>query len=235
MICTTCQSTTCIRQVPLFTGLAEPEVEMLDSITESRSYEKGSYIFREGEPSDSLFVVNTGLIKLTQGSGEGKQHIIRFLFPGDYFGQFALLQNKHNYLNAEVVENALVCRMHRDDFLPLLARNAKLAYSFLLSMSEQLQEAEEWAGAMHMLEADKRLAKMLLYLYTKLSAPLKDKSKEQKITLPAAKKEMASMIGTTAETLSRKLGNFEALNMIRVHKRVIEITNLQALQRMAEA
>lgn len=138
-----------------------------ESILESNYYAKGSLVFREGEQSESLFVVNNGLIKLTQNNKEGKQHILRFLFPGDYFGQFALLHNKRHYATAEVVESGLVCRMHRKDFLPLLEKNSALAFSFLMSISEQLQQADELAGALHIFEAEKRLARLLLHLSSK--------------------------------------------------------------------
>lgn len=225
MQCSSCQSHACVRSVPVFNGLSDMEINQIETIVESSPYHKGSFVFREGEDSDSLYVLNNGLIKLTQISQDGKEHILRFLFAGEYFGQFALFQNKKNYVNAEIVESSTVCRLHRKDFIPLLAKNAALAYNFLISMSEQLQHAEDWAAALHMLEVDKRLAKVLLYFYFK-------ESSDRKLILPASKKEIAAMIGTTAETLSRKLNQFEELQLITVKQRTIFIRDLEALQQM---
>ena len=226
MTCTSCASSSCVGRVPVFKGLSHSEIHQIESIVESNVYDKGTFVFREGEKSDSLFVLNEGLVKLTQSSSDGKEHIIRFLFPGDYFGQFALLQNKQNYVSAEMIESGTVCLLHRKNFIPLLEKNTTLAYNFLLSMSEQLHHAEDWAAALHMLEVDKRLAKILLYFRSK------DDSKN-KIHLPASKKEIAAMIGTTAETLSRKLNYFEELNLIIVDKRVIHILDPESLQNMS--
>lgn len=227
MICSSCASGSCVRRVPVFKGLSDIEINQIENLVESMPYNKGQFVFREGEKSDALFVLNDGLIKLTQSSNVGKEHILRFLFPGDYFGQFALLQNKNNYVNAEVIEPSTVCLLHRKDFIPLLEKNTTLAYNFLLSMSEQLHHAEDWAAALHMLEVDKRLAKILLYFYSK------DKGLNSNVHFPASKKEIAAMIGTTAETLSRKFNQFEELKLISVNKRVIHILELKSLQVLA--
>jgi len=226
MSCSSCTSSSCVRRVPVFKGLSDSEIHQIESIVESNVYDKGTFVFREGEKSDSLFVLNEGLIKLTQNSSDGKEHIIRFLFPGDYFGQFALLQNKQNYVNAEMIETGTVCHLHRQHFIPLLERNTTMAYNFILSMSEQLHHAEDWAAALHMLEVDKRLAKILLYFRSKDSS-------NNKVKLPASKKEIAAMMGTTAETLSRKLKQFEELNLILVNRRVIHILDLEVLVNMS--
>lgn len=234
MKCSACGANSCIREVPVFRGLPEVERKAVEAIVDTRHYMRGSVIFREGEPSDSLYIVRSGLIKLTQGSKEGKQHVLRFLFPGDYFGQFALLHQKKNYVNAEVVEGGGICRIHRDDFLPLLEQSAALSYRFLMSLSEQLHQADEQAGAMHILEVEKRLARLILYLYSRDDAESHVPEGNPVIQLPAAKKEVAAMIGTSAETLSRKLGKFEAGRMIAMRRRTVEILDMGALRELAE-
>ncbi|AIQ49572.1 hypothetical protein R70723_29630 [Paenibacillus sp. FSL R7-0273] len=234
MKCNTCHKDSCVRQVPVFVALPDQELHKVESIIESEFYGKGNVVFREGEQSDSLFVVNNGLIKLTQTSIEGKQHILRFLFPGDYFGQFALLHNKQHYATAEVVESGYICRMRREDFMPLIASNAGLAFSFLKSVSEQLQQADELAGALHIFEAEKRLARLLLHLYAKQSLSTGGGEGQPMLHLPAAKKEFAAMIGTTPETLSRKLNQLERMKLIQVNNRSVTILDLLALSQIAE-
>ena len=236
MNCTACSSPSCVSRVPVFQSLSDKELAIIESIIESHHYKRGSLVFREGEASESLFVVKSGLIKLTQTSNEGKQHIVRFLFPGDYFGQFALLHNKNNDVTAEVIESGDVCRMHRKDFIPLLEQNAALAFSFLMSVSEQLHQAEASAGAMHMFEVEKRLARLLVYLHTRshTESEAAAHALRHSVDLPSAKKEVAAMIGTTAETLSRKLNKLEALKIIAMHKRTVNILEMEALYQIAE-
>ena len=85
--------------------MKEADSQQLRKVTRSRSFVKGEFIFREGEHSETLFVVNEGLIKLTKMSPEGKEQIVRLLFPGDFFGLFSLLKNEKHYMNAEAVGN----------------------------------------------------------------------------------------------------------------------------------
>lgn len=217
----------CLSRVPVFGQLTEQEFRQVESITESKPYPKGSFVFREGELSDSLFVLSQGLIKLSKTSEKGREHVLRFLFPGDFFGHFSLLTNKQHYANAELVEDGIICRIPNAAFRPILLQSASMSFRFLQAMSEQLHYAEEWAGALHMLEVEQRLAKLLIYLYRKDASPSGD------VLLPAAKKEMASMIGTTAETLSRKLSLMENQQFIAVNKRVVRILNVNALIQMA--
>lgn len=234
MKCPTCHAHTCVQKVPVFDCLSEQELQVLGSIIESSDYSKGSLVFHEGEQAEALYIVKNGLIKLTHNNNEGKQHNLRFLFPGDYFGQFALLHNTVNDVTAEVIENSTVCRILRKDFIPLLKHNAELTFSFLMSVSEQLHQAEEQAGALHMFEVEKRLSRMLLYFHTRNQSAKTSVSTIHEIKLPAAKKELASMIGITAETLSRKLTKLEASCVIKVSKRTINILDLPALYQLAE-
>ncbi|MNE51761.1 transcriptional activator FtrB [compost metagenome] len=117
--------------------------------------------------------------------------------------------------------------------MPLLASNAGLAFSFLMSVSEQLQQADELAGALHIFEAEKRLARLLLHLYSRQSL-LSGGEKEYSLHLPAAKKEFAAMIGTTPETLSRKLNKLEHMKIIRMNNRTVTILDMLSLSQIAE-
>src|SRR5690242_16639317 len=139
---------TCISRVPIFEHLTPEERCELHAVVQSRPYKKGDFIFREGERSDTLFVLSEGTVKISKVSGEGKEQIIRFLFPGDFFGQFALLQEKTHHANAEVLDSAVICSIHKPDFHRLMELNSKMAYRFLLAMSERLQQADDWMGTL---------------------------------------------------------------------------------------
>jgi CRP-like cAMP-binding protein len=210
-------STSCLPRVPVFRTLSNEEKLLLHTVIRSSRFAKGQLVFREGESSHSLFVLNQGLIKISKVSEQGKEHILRFLFPGDFFGQAALFQEKSHYANAEVIEAAEVCQIDRDDFHALLERNPAMTYRFLVALSEQLEQADDWAGAVSLLEVEQRLAKLLLQLELMGYADMEG------IKLPAAKKEIAAMIGATPETLSRKLTYLESLGIIAVNNRTVRI------------
>ncbi|MGG6314032.1 Crp/Fnr family transcriptional regulator [Paenibacillus macerans] len=221
------QALSCLAHVPVFAQLREAEVELLHSVMRTAQFRKGELIFREGDRSDSLFVVNRGIIKLTKLEDNGKEHIIRLLFPGDFFGQFALLQEKPHYASALAADATGVCRIHRSDFLDILRRDPDTAARFMTALSSQLEEADGWAAMLTLLEADRRLAKMLLYFRRKAAPASSD------FTLPVSKKELAGLIGATPETLSRKLRQLTDDGVLAVSQRKLRIRDEAALRRLA--
>ena len=226
MNCVHHEEQSCIHRVPIFEQLTEEDAASLAAAVQSRPYRKGEVIFREGERSDQLFIVNEGIIKLSKLSEEGKEQIIRFLFPGDFFGQFALLQEKTHYANAEVLSPAIVCSIRKQEFLAIMAQNAKMAYRFLLAVSERLAQADDWMGTISLMETDRRLAKLLMVFYERNNG-------QAEIRLPVQKKELAALIGTTPETLSRKLADLEQQGLLNVARNSIVILQPQLLSELA--
>lgn len=220
-------STSCVRSVPVFKGLNNDDIKDLNQVIQSRTYSKGDIIFREGDVSEALVVVHKGAIKVSKVSEEGKEQIIRILFPGDFFGQYALLDNKKHYADAEVLEETTVCLLYKKDFKDILERNPAMAMNFMIALSDLLQMADEWIGTISLLEVERRLAKALLLFYNK-------EHKSDFFQLPVPKKDFASLIGASPETLSRKLVSLESNLIIEQDgRRGIRIVDLEKLTELA--
>jgi len=219
----------CVCHVPIFRDLKQSEVLLLDTAVQSRHYRKGELIFQEGEESDSLYIIHQGVVKIYNLSDEGKEHILRFLFAGDFGGQLALFKEDIQYTNAEAVEDAVVCRIYRKDLKTILGHNPEMAYRFLQAMSDRLRDADEWTGSLNLLDADRRIAKVLLNFGTRGGQnPGFHK-------LPVAKKDLAALLGIAPETLSRKLAYFDEQGWISLSgKKGVEIKNVNALQKIAK-
>lgn len=216
----------CVRNVPIFKGLNDDEICLIQQAVVSQIFRKGAFIFQEGEPSESLYIVHKGLVKVSKFSDDGKEQIIRLLFPGDFFGQYALLEKKQHYAHAEVLEESAVCLIHKEDFRAILERNPNIAMKYMMVLSERLQAADEWIGAISLMEVERRLAKALLSFY--------EKEQRQQFDLPVSKKDFASLIGTTPETLSRKLVSLQSLNVLTLKGRKgIELLAVDKLQEIA--
>lgn len=219
----------CITSVPVFKGLNEEDRQALQKVTRSRTYRKGEFIFHVGEYSETLFVVNKGLIKLTKMSSEGKEQIVRLLFPGDFFGLFSLIKNEKHYVNAEAVGSTGICYIEKKDFLKTMESNADLSYRFVLALSDRLYEADESVGLLSLMEVEQRLAKVLVLFHDKMRA------RNGIFELPITKKDLASYIGTTPESVSRKLLSFMSQKLIEMDgRRQIQILELEKLKEIAE-
>ncbi len=219
----------CVWQVPLFKSLKGTEFTLIQDVVKSRKYERGDYVFHEGDPADGLYVINEGTVKISKLANTGKEHVIRFLFPGDFSGQFALFHESHHYANAEVLQNATICHIHRADLHTILQRNPHITYQFIVALSNQLRDADEWVSTISLLDVEKRLAKTLLLFSVNYAF-------QGILELPVAKKEFASLLGITPETLSRKLAQFESKQIISLlGKRRILIHDKSALETLSGA
>ena len=231
MQCENCcaHESACITSVPVFQGMNETDLLLLQKVTRSKDFQKGEFIFREGEGSETLFIVKEGLIKLTKTSAEGKEQIVRLLFPGDFFGLFALLRNEKHYTNAEALGKTVICSVDKKDFLKMMESHSEMSFRFLLALNDRLYEADESVGFLGLMEVEQRLARALLLFHDKM------KAKNGTFTLPISKKDLASFIGTTPETISRKLLSFMSQNLINTDgRRNIKILELEQLKLLAD-
>jgi len=218
----------CINRVPIFHGMTAEQICMLQQVTNNRSFLKGEYIFREGDPSETLYIVNKGLIKIHKSSESGKEQIFRLLFPGDFFGQSALLKTEYHYANAEAIDKTDICTINKQDFINTMEQNSGMAFRFMLALNERLYQADEWMSLLSLMEVEKRLASALL-LFSKTG-----EIKNGKFTLPISKKILASLLGTTPETISRKLVFLVKENIIQMDgRREITILDYESLNQLA--
>ena len=230
MCCELCShESSCLMTVPVFKGMKDQDIQALRKVTKSRKFKKGEYIFGEGDRSETLFVVKEGLIKLTKTSLEGKEQIVRLLFPGDFFGLYSLLRDEKHYMNAEPVQETVICLIEKRDFLNTMEKNSDLSFRFLLAMNDRLYEADESVGNMSLLEVEQRLARALVLFHDKMN------TKTGAFTLPITKKDLASLIGTTPESVSRKLLAFMSQKLIHMEgQRQIQILELDQLKEISE-
>jgi CRP-like cAMP-binding protein len=162
-------------------------------------------------------------------SAEGKEQIVRLLFPGDFFGLFSLLRNEKHYANAEAVGQTVICSKDKKDFLKMMEANADLSYRFLLAVNDRLYGADESVGFLGLMEVEQRLARALILFHVK--APQKNGT----FTLTIFKKDLASFIGTTPESVSRKLLTLISQKIIQMDgRRQIQILELDKLKQIAE-
>lgn len=225
MICDHMKNDTCFSKVSFFQHLDPADAALLTSLLHTRKYHKGDYVVQEGERSDTLFVIHQGSVKLSKYNENGKEHIIRFLFSGDFFGQSSLLHQTPHQSNAEVLETSAICSIRKQDFDRLLEHDPKLAYHFLLAITSLLSETDEWNSSLSAMTTEQKIAKLLLDFHTRNHA-------KHEIRLPVFKKDMALLLGITPETLSRKLNILQHQQLLQVNGNEIRILQLQELKDM---
>ncbi len=212
----------CISIVPIFNHLDAAEMREIVKETHAISHERGHTIYRAGENSDGLYIVHKGRIKIYRLSDNGKEQLVRILEPGDFTGELSLFSESVHNAYAEALEPVELCVMGRDDFQQFLLKYPAIALKVLTEFSTRLAKTEKQAASIAMESTETRVA---IYL-----ADLVEEQKRSDITLPMSRKDLASHLGTTPETVSRKLTDFEQAGWIRQSgQRDIVILDLDAL------
>ncbi|WP_243291486.1 Crp/Fnr family transcriptional regulator [Bacillus sp. FJAT-47783] len=212
----------CVSLVPIFNHLENEHMEEIMKVVESVSYKKGEILYRAGDPSDSLYIVYKGEIKIYRLSESGKEKLVRLLVPGNFTGELALFNETLHEAYAEATKETQVCIIKRAKLQELLMKYPSISLKILNEFSVRLELSEKQAARFATEKVETRLALFL--------AECLNNHQSNEIVLPMSKKDLASYLGTTPETISRKLTHLENQGYIKqkAHKR-IEIVDLDGL------
>lgn len=224
MQCLHCNRKFCLSYVPIFKVLKQEEMMELSKIITHRTYKKGEYIFLAGDLSNHLFVVRKGTVKLTHVLEDGREQVVRIVLPGDFFGELAMFQNSPLTSNAVVIEEAELCILQGNFFKELLLKIPSLQLNMMHILSERLEKAESKLSRIHGQDVGQRLAAFLLQC--------SKNSNNDTFKLPVNKTDVASILGTSRETLSRKLSLLQKKGIISLSGREIKICNYEALRQL---
>lgn len=197
-------------------------------IVTDQTFGKGEAIFSEGEDADGFYVVITGRVKIFKLSPDGKEQILHFFGPGEPFGEVPVFTGQHFPASAEVMEESRAFFFPRKSFVDLIKRNPSLALNMLAILSKRLRRFAALIDDLSLKEVPGRLAAYLLYL--------SDQNRGAKVLeLAVTKAQLASLLGTIPETLSRILGKLSSQGLIESDGRRIRIMDREGLRDLAES
>jgi CRP-like cAMP-binding protein len=213
--------------IPLFEGLPDDQVSDLASIAVEKPYARSATIFSEGEPGAGFYVVLTGRVKIFKLSPDGKEQILHIFGPGEPFGEVPVFEGRAFPAHAEALENSTALYFPRNAFVSLIKGNPSLALNMLAVLSRRLRTFTVLVDNLALKEVPGRLAAHLLYL-----SQLKHGTDD--LELDISKGQLASMLGTIPETLSRILARLTKHGYIESGSRHIRILDRPALEELAE-
>lgn len=215
-----------IREIPLFAGLVDEQIHWLAAIMEKRKYSKGKVIFTEGEAATGLYVLHAGRVKIYKLSSEGKEQILHIFGPGEPFGEVAVFVGGQFPAYAEAVKDSEALFFPRKKIVELITKDPSLAMNMLAMLSKRLKYFTQLVENLSLKEVPQRLAAYLLVL-----ANMKDKY--DTVELDIAKGQLASLLGTIPETLSRILNKMSSQGYIKVEGRQIKLLDRQSLENIS--
>lgn len=204
-----------------FCNLNDKLLSSLNTQKKHVTFKKNELIFRESEDPQGLFCIMTGLVKLQHLDLDGNEVVLRVHKPGDILGYRALLSQEKYHATAIAHENVESCFIPAETFKSLIVNEPGFAMSLLAQLSRELHSVEDRMSRVINTSATERIAEALLYF---------------KQELPLSKwtrKDIASWVGTTPETVMRTLGQFEDQGFIQQDGRMVNILNPSELAKIA--
>ena len=212
--------TSFLRKVPLFEGLSDEDLEAIAKVTISRTYDKDQTIILAEEEGDALVIIESGQVKVSIVSEDGREAILSLLGNGAVFGELSLLDGKPRSANGGATENTGLYMVRRADFLQLIYKVPKIAIALLAELAARLRKTDRKIEGLALLDVTSRISETLLQLATD-----QGEQGEEGIYLASrpTHQQLANMSGTTRETVSRVLQRLESQGYIVTKGRTITI------------
>ena len=212
-----------IRNAFIFSTLDDSEIEELSAISVSRHLAAGEFVFFEGDPPDSFFIVAEGQIKVVKQAASGKDFILAFFEAGEIFGEVAVFEDKPYPASAQAAVDTRVVAVPRDEFVDFLSHRPRVAMRIIDVLGGRLREAQARLKDLAVEKVEQRLAAILLMLAERLGP-----------TLPFTRQDIAEMTGTTTETAIRVMSRFKESRIIRTSRGKTIIIDAEKLRLLAE-
>jgi len=212
--------------IPLFQGLTAENHQQLASIVVQKLYKKNQTIFAEGDDGNGLYVVLSGRVKVFKLSHEGKEQILHIIGPGKPFGEVAVFAGEHFPAHAQAMEETKSFFIPRNAFIDVIKKNPSLAMNMLAMLSRRLRKFTALVEDLSLKEVPGRLSAYLLYLS-------ETKQHARDLTLDISRGQLASLLGTIPETLSRILARMNSEDLIASDGRTIRILDREGLEELA--
>jgi CRP/FNR family transcriptional regulator, cyclic AMP receptor protein len=208
--CSTCK----VKKAGWFCDTSSATVGDIDTMKFTAVYPKGSVLFVEGESARGVFMLCSGRVKLTTSSSEGRTLIVGILEPGEVLGVSASVLNTPYEVSAETLEPAQVNFINREDFMRLLSSHSDASMRAAQLLSTTVQNAQREIRSLGLSQTtSEKLARLILNW-------CEDRGEETpngtRVQVLLTHEEIAQMIGTTRETVTRILSEFKRNNLLEV-------------------
>jgi len=207
----------------LFSGLPAEQLREIAAIGVEKKYGKGVAIFFEGDPGIGFYMVATGKVKIFKMSFDGKEQILHIFGTGEPFGEVPVFHGSPFPANAETLTDTEVLFFPRAEFVRLVTANPSLALNMLAVLSHRLRRFAAQIENLSLKEVPGRLAAHLFYL-------MEEQQRRDLVVLDIPKGQLASLLGTSSETLSRIFAKMTEEGLIRVEGKTIHLLDTKRLK-----
>ncbi len=219
-----------VRKIPFFASLSGSDARKIAGLLVEKKIGRGEYLFWEGDPSEWLYVIIEGKIKLVKSSSGGKETAIELVAPGQVCGTSVIYSPTH--LASAVAETATIALgLRRVELEKLVYATPEVARAVIEYLGNRLKSAHDTITSLVTSKVEARIASVLLKLAEHHGSP---NPKGVRINIPLTRKDIADAVGATVETTIRTLSRFQKEKILSTESKHIFISDLPRLKKLAE-
>ncbi len=219
-------------RVPVFSTLEEADLQRIAQLAVPRSFETGQVVFREGDRSDTCYVVHFGRARAVHDHGDGRTITLATFGPGDIFGELALFEDERRSATVEALEPTSVLAVLGPDMRRLMAEHTQIAMRLLIALARRLRESNERLARRSFQTVQSRVASALSELVAQARLPSSAAPDEPGEGIPvfATQADLAKLAGSSRESASRFLAVLERAGVISQGRGRLVVHDPEALR-----
>ena len=212
-----------LAEVELFRSLPDEAVERVAKAAQTRTVRRGDVLFREGDPGDELFVVESGRIAIANKSFDGRESVVALMEAGDVLGEMSLFDGQGRSADARALEPSKVHAIPFEPLRQLFREQPDLLWSVVELLAQRIRNVDVALADSVFLDVTGRTAKRLLELA----------GDSDEFQLPITQEELAGLVGASRERVNKAISSFVRLGWLEQRERKYKITNRVQLERRA--
>jgi CRP/FNR family transcriptional regulator len=207
--------------------MALSDLRKIDEITIDRHFRRGSIVFMDGDPGEAFFFIKSGKVKIFKTSPDGRELIFAILGEGDVFAEVTLFNDIDYPASAEILEEACLGMIKNKDLEALIGQHSELALPIIKVLSRKLFSSQQKVKELALGDTYMRTAQTIVKL-----AEVQGKKTDEgiEVKLDISRQELANMIGTARETVSRALSQFKKEGSVDISGKKIIVLNMSKLK-----
>ena len=215
-----------LKNIKVFADLPEEDKKELREMSHMTSYRKHDSICFPGQPADTVYFLKQGRVKIARVNENGQEATICLLEPGEIFGEVEAMDGTPRETLVQALEPVVVCEITRENFLRFLERCPVVGINILKKIGGRLRDIESKFGDLVFHSAPARLAKLLL----QLGESMGDRDQDRiRLNVRLTHQNLANLIGTSRETVSALLSQFQRQGLLIQDRRQICLLDTNAL------
>ncbi len=220
-----------VRDLQFFSGLGLDTIESILAAAHSRKFAQGGLIFEQGEPAETVYLLERGRVRLGQVTEDGQQIVLRYATPGTLFGLVGMVSRGSYPVTAEALEPCVALAWSGERLREFARQHPVMTQNAMHQMAETISEFQARYRVLATERVERRIARTLLRLASQAGVEVPH---GVLIDLALRREDLAQMCATSMYSVSRTLANWERQGLVDSRREKVIILNPHGLVQIAE-